>query len=233
MQDSEGSDLPEAIKRSGRSMLVSEMCMALAHEQSGQLFKLSALLSNLFAKVDRPDLQEIKGQISALVDDMQTMLNRLRLFTRPREYNRGPVEAVIRAAVDLLSHRIRSKALALRVNIAAEARHLIVRSELLDQVLVNLLVNAVEHVPIRSGSIFIEAKPVGSQLQITIADNGTGIPDNLKELIWEPFFTTSPNRAGLGLAIVQNLLTEIGGSISLDSGYIKGSRFVVLLPVER
>jgi len=227
MQD---SDLLSKVARSANAIALGEICMALAHEQSAQLFTLSALLSNLFVRIERSDLKEIKAQISTLVDGMQATLNRLRVFASPREYSREPLEKVIRAATDLLS--VRSRDVTLRIHITAEAGQKRVPSELLLQVLVNILLNALDSISSGSGSIVIDAKVTSSHLCVSVTDNGPGVPDNLRGRIWEPFFTTSPTRTGLGLAVVRQLLTEIGGSISLDSGYVRGARFVVHLPIE-
>ena len=108
-----------------------------------------------------------------------------------------------------------------------------------DQLLSNLLLNALDALagmpPEHAGKIRIRlSSEPGKRLRLVFEDNGPGIPAEHRRKIFEPFFTTkSPGSGeGLGLFIVWNLLKMQGGSISLDSTYRNGARFIVVLPTE-
>ncbi|VAW77399.1 Flagellar sensor histidine kinase FleS [hydrothermal vent metagenome] len=72
-----------------------------------------------------------------------------------------------------------------------------------------------------------------TQLLLSLEDNGPGIPDDLQEQVFEPFFTTRANGTGLGLAVVRAVITAHHGTVELDPSCTSGARFVVSLPVQR
>jgi two-component system nitrogen regulation sensor histidine kinase GlnL len=116
--------------------------------------------------------------------------------------------------------------------------------ELLIQVLINLLKNACEAVPVQGGEIYIATayrhgmrvsvggsdQRVHLPLQITIRDNGPGIPEDILGNLFEPFVTTKINGTGLGLAFVAKAVADHGGVIDVDSGP-RGTTFKLTLPM--
>jgi len=105
----------------------------------------------------------------------------------------------------------------------------------LKQILSNLVKNAAESLP-ESGIIKVQTKAlviVNSKkfIQITISDNGTGIPDSILENLFSPVQTTKgENHSGLGLTIVNKLVSELKGSISYSTSDLGGAEFIILLP---
>jgi signal transduction histidine kinase len=103
-----------------------------------------------------------------------------------------------------------------------------------EQVAMNLLRNAMQASP-EGGRIRVEARRSGDSIRLAIWDSGPGIPDELREKIFQPYFTTKQSGTGLGLAIVTKNLRQLGGSLDLlsplEGGF--GSLFTVTLPVER
>ena len=110
-------------------------------------------------------------------------------------------------------------------------------SRALDQVFTNLISNAVEAMQDSGGTLGIQLKRVATStkktwIEISISDNGHGIPDELKDRIFEPFVTTGQRGTGLGLAITKNIITAHRGSINLSS-FPGGTVFQIhLLAVE-
>jgi len=103
----------------------------------------------------------------------------------------------------------------------------------INQVLLNLLVNAAQAIP-GKGEITIRSGQVGNEVFIAIADTGTGIPAEVLPRLFEPFFTTKPvgKGAGLGLSIAYGIVHKHGGRIEVDSTVGKGTTFTVWLPIE-
>jgi signal transduction histidine kinase len=99
------------------------------------------------------------------------------------------------------------------------------------QVLINLLKNALEAMP-RGGEITITTRVRGTNAEISIADTGEGMPPEVSANIFQPYFTTKEKGTGLGLAISQSIISEHGGSISVDSTPGRGTTFTILLPLE-
>jgi CheY-like chemotaxis protein len=107
---------------------------------------------------------------------------------------------------------------------------------LLEQVFTNLLLNAVQSIPEGNARqqqirVAVRSMPQGRVL-VEIADTGTGIPAELHERIFQPFFTTKPvgQGTGLGLSVCQGIVAAMGGEISFDSEVGRGSTFRVVLP---
>lgn len=97
----------------------------------------------------------------------------------------------------------------------------------------NLVKNAAEAMD-NGGTISIMTRPSGNQVEITVADEGCGIPGKDREKIFSPFFTTKSHGTGLGLSITKRIIDEhAGSSLSVESEEGKGTTFTIRLPVYR
>ena len=95
----------------------------------------------------------------------------------------------------------------------------------------NLITNARLAIPVeRAGLVKVELSQRDDRLLVTVTDNGKGIPESMREQIFVPNFTTKSTGAGLGLAIVRNIVEHSGGSIYFVSTLNQGSTFTVELP---
>jgi signal transduction histidine kinase len=105
----------------------------------------------------------------------------------------------------------------------------------LAQVLRNLLHNAITHTP-PGGRVTVQVEPAGSRVAIIVADTGRGIPPEHLQLIWERFHRVDPSRdrasggMGIGLALVRQLVSGMGGEVGVESEVGRGSKFRVELP---
>jgi len=102
----------------------------------------------------------------------------------------------------------------------------------LDRVLHNLLLNACEAVPPDSGRISIDGRRTAQGFEIRVADNGAGIPEAIRENVFQPFMSYGKeNGIGLGLAVVQKIMQDHGGQVSVESTGPRGSVFKLILPL--
>ena len=102
----------------------------------------------------------------------------------------------------------------------------------IEQVLINLVRNAVEAMGEGGGSVRIATVARDAAAVISIVDDGPGIPGDVQERIFEPFFTTKKGGTGLGLAVCRQIIAEHGGEMRVESGAGKGTTFNVVLPFE-
>lgn len=234
--------LEAQILQQDRLASVGLLASGLAHEIGTPLGVMQAraelaLMGNDLPDKARDSLQIIIQQIERITALMKSLLG---LARRNQDVERpAPVE--LRRTVEenalLLSHELRKNGVELQNEIAENLRVMAVTNSLF-QVILNFLVNAVHAVaerrkgePDHAGLIRVSAREAGSDILISIEDNGTGIaPENLSRL-FTPFFTTKDVGKGTGLGLATNLkiVQAWGGDIRVDSEPGAGTRFTVCL----
>jgi signal transduction histidine kinase len=140
------------------------------------------------------------------------------------------MKKVAQAVLELLSSRLQEGNYTINLELSGE---LFVKGHeaQLGQIVMNLLTNALDAMP-SGGTLSVSLKQVNSQCVLCVHDSGHGIPEELKERLFEPFFTTRGGKfRGLGLSLVRALTTAHGGSVTVESEAGKGSTFRVYLPI--
>lgn len=154
-----------------------------------------------------------------------------------RMLNRTPVsmEGLLSSAVDTFRPVAARKKQTLQVNVPAHLQTVSVDNQKIHQVLVNLISNAVSYTP-EGGHIVIEAKASGQGIEVSIVDDGIGIPPEHLPRVFERFYRVDKSRSreeggtGLGLSIVRHIVNAHHGWVSVESEPGKGSRFSFFLP---
>ena len=131
--------------------------------------------------------------------------------------------------VEFLSFDFEEAAVAVRVETAPGVPPVIGDRRKLRHVIVNLLVNARQAMPM-GGQATIRIRPAGAHVRLDIEDTGCGIPAEDQPRVFEAFFTTKSEGTGLGLAVVKRTIEDLGGAISFASEVGRGTSFHVLLP---
>ena len=108
--------------------------------------------------------------------------------------------------------------------------------KMLEQIFVNLITNAIYAVKEKGtekGRISVKTSRAGPKMEITISDNGTGIPEEDQKKIFDLFYTTKPpgKGTGLGIPICRNIINKLGGDISFESQEGTGTTFTIRIPV--
>lgn len=175
-------------------------------------------------------------RINRLVNDVLD-LSRLQSGQLPLHIKACPLTELIQTVVAKNAVMARSKQIVLHVNADAN-RPVYADPDRLEQVLVNLLANAIRYSPPGS-TVTIGARTHGNQAVVTVADNGPGIPAADLPHIWERFYRVEKSRAqehggtGLGLAIVKNLVESMHGEVSVHSVPGQGSVFSFTIPLAK
>jgi len=138
----------------------------------------------------------------------------------------GPV---LDSVVRLVSHRAQERGVTLRAECASDTRVPMGR-DALHQVVLNLALNALDATP-TGGTIHVRAAEAEGAVRIACEDEGPGIPPELRDRVFEPFFSTKRDRpGGLGLAIARRLVTGSGGSIAVEDRPDGGTRIALAWP---
>ena len=145
------------------------------------------------------------------------------------------MSSVVRQSVSICEHLVERGGIALDVEVDPELPVIQAINGQLEQVLINLITNAVHAVEGReAGRVIVRAKVESpSTVLVEVGDSGPGISETDRERIFEPFYTTKPDGkgTGLGLPIVRNIIDQHRGEITIATSDLGGAAFRVILPV--
>ncbi len=220
-----------------RSAAVQTLTAGLSHEIRNPLNAAGLQLAVLerrirrMASKDQADALQPLGLVRDEIRRLDHLLEDFLQFARPHELGRGPVEVetLVRRVAALLATDAerRGVLLTLRLESGLKARG---EEPRLRQLVMNLVLNALDASP-SGGEVRLSARRVSlEQLELRVEDAGSGVPPNLRERIFRPFFTTKPQGSGLGLTIVQTIVAQHGGALRLDDSNLGGASFRVQLP---
>jgi signal transduction histidine kinase len=229
------------MRRADRLASLGTLIASLAHEIRNPLVSIKTFTQLLPERMEDEEFRNYFLKVaSGEIDRLTTLINELLGFARPSEPNlRGEdVNAIIEKIGFLIVTEARKKNITISKNFMPNLPAVNVDSEQIKQVLLNILLNAVQAIP-GDGNIWIETRVVQIPreeiserfVQIEVRDTGIGIPKENLERVFDPFFSTRVDGSGLGLAISYQIVHEHGGFIDLESEVGKGTSFRVNLPL--
>jgi two-component system sensor kinase FixL len=225
-----------------RVSTVGELTASLAHELNQPLTGIltNAQAARRFLEATPPDLPELRNILSDIIEDDKRageVIHRLRDLLRRSEtaYDSIDLNSLIRDVAKLLS----SDAIIRNVTVSLDLdpSTLMVTGDRvqLQQVVLNLLLNAMEAMSEREDSerlVVLRTERADScTVRVSVQDTGTGLPEGRKDLVFEPFYTTKPAGVGMGLAIVRSIVEAHGGAIWATNNSTLGATFHFTVPL--
>lgn len=230
----------EQVQHSERLATVGHMAAGVAHEIGNPLTAISSLTQLVQRKTKDEFVQEQLKKVREQIQRITKIVRDLVDFSRPSslEREKSQINNVIKSAVGLMKHDARCRNVTFNLKLEPDLPSIICVPDHIHQVLVNLLLNAVDAMEgVDEPSISIETEKVTDpeRILIRVSDVGTGIKQENLERIFEPFFTTKEvgSGTGLGLSVSHGIIKKMGGTITAESEIGKGTTFLISLPIER
>jgi two-component system, NtrC family, sensor histidine kinase HydH len=224
----------EQMKRAERLFAVGQLAAGLAHELRNPLGSLAGAAGILQRNAQlEPKHQECLEIINKESQRLNRLLTDFLDFARPRppKYLTIAVDSLIGSVIQLAAHGIGRNTITLRTNVAEQLPLIEGDPELLKQMLLNLVMNAIQAMP-DGGEVAVSAFPEGTSLVIRVQDHGSGIPAELRDKIFDPFFTTKEGGTGLGLPVAHRIVEQHGGILTAEPNPGPGMTFSARLPLQ-
>jgi two-component system, cell cycle sensor histidine kinase and response regulator CckA len=229
----ERAELEHRLAQAQRLESIGQLAGGVAHDFNNLLSVILTCVG--FAQralpADHPVRDDV-AEIGRAADRAAALTRQLLMFSR-REVVKPEVLDVGALVRDLerLLDRTLSERIALRITVGPGLVPVLADRAQLEQVLVNLAVNARDAMP-DGGTLAIAVGGVAGGVRITVVDDGVGMPEEVRERAFEPFFTTKdPGQGtGLGLATVHGIVTDSGGTVDIDSAPGRGTVVTIFLP---
>lgn len=232
---SEVESLRKEIARTQRLATVGRLAAGVAHEIRNPLSSIKGFATYFRERyAENAEDQQIAGIMIQEVDKLNRVVGQLLEFARPIQIRKKwtPARPLLEDALKLIEQRTRELHIDTHFEASADIEQLYVDSDRINQVLLNLFLNAVEAMTDGGQlTVSIEREAEAGQVHIHICDTGPGIPEENLTHIFDPYFTTKPTGTGLGLAIVYKIIEAHQGTIHVHSGPEGGTCFRIHLPL--
>ena len=236
----------QQLTQSAKMATLGEMATGLAHEINQPLNVMRMAIVNVLKRLSNGDAQidyltDKLNRIDAQVQRAARVVDHMRVFGRRSEIEQHPFNPAqaIEGTMSLLAEGMRGKGVELRVNETGFEVQVRGYVDQLEQVLINLMVNARDALLGKREAnrefkpwISVYAERDAYSVRLWVEDNGGGIDPRLLERIFEPFFTTKPVGVGtgLGLSVSYGIVENMGGKLSVRNS-VEGARFCIELPI--
>jgi len=225
--------LKEQLNRAEHLSALGEMVAAVSHEIRNPLGIILSSTELMQKKLDPNDptntltgiIMEEAGRLNLIITDF---LN----FARPRTPNLSlcRVDQILDKNITFLAPQVQSRGYTIERRFADTLPEIYADADMLYQAFLNILINAMQAMS-DGGSIKVVVDSFDNMVKVSITDSGSGISEDIKEKIWDPFFTTKDKGTGLGLGIVKNIVKTHNGLIAIENLPEGGTCVAIDLPV--
>lgn len=226
----------QRLQQAQKMAAIGELSTYIAHEIRNPLFAIGGFAQALLRRDDLA--AEVREKVSIIMEEsrrLDAILRSILNYARPSDARAGAAEAVdvnlvVAETVRLMSIGCEPEGIRLVTDLAPDLARAKGVAELLKQCLVNLLKNSMEAMDGRGGVISVRTAMSGAMVLVQVRDEGAGIPEEIRDKIFNPFFSTKDTGSGLGLAMIRKIVEEAGGSVELESKVGLGTVVTLLLP---
>jgi two-component system sensor histidine kinase AtoS len=224
--------LGEELRKAEHLAVLGRLLAGVAHEVRNPLTAIRStvqLWERLPAQARTP---ESLAAVVGSVDRLNELVGRLLLFARAGHEDRRPVDlnGVVAETLELVRAGADAQGVTIESDLAPDLLPVGGAAQALGQVVLNLVSNALQAMP-AGGRLTCRTRPVpGGRVELAVTDTGPGVPAELRDTVFEPFFTTRADGTGLGLALCREVARQHGGDVTLAPAGGSGATFCLTLP---
>ena len=231
----EVQSLKREVETSRRLASLGRLAAGVAHEIRNPLSSIKGFATYFKERYrDSPDDQKTSEIMIQEVDRLNRVITQLLEFARPPviQKKRASLQSLIQHSLKMIERQASAKEIQVRSHLPSEIREAELDPDGINQVLLNLYLNAVEAMD-QGGTLTVSLhrEERSPWVKIVVSDTGRGISKEDLEHVFDPYFTTKQTGTGLGLAIVHKIIEAHGGEVRAESDIGRGTTVTVLLPV--
>ncbi len=230
----ERRNFEERLQRQEKLSAMGELAAGVAHEIRNPLNAIG-MIAQRFRKEFTPveDVEEYRKLTQIVVSEIRRVnqiIQQFLQFARPPKLDRtlASVDDFLQEVLSLVEAQAQTKGIQIKAELQASAKIPMDKNQL-KQAFLNLLQNALEATP-NGGEISLKSSASQDEVDIEVSDSGHGIPEEQLPKIFNLYFSTKPSGTGVGLSLVNQIISAHGGSISVESKVGKGTTFFISLP---
>jgi signal transduction histidine kinase len=219
---------------------LGRVAAGIAHEIRNPLSGINIYLNTLKKLYHKDGSEEkvvqILDQLQSASRKIESVIRRVMDFTKSSEPQLALIDIndPIEEAIQLSAVSLRKRNIKIEKKLAANLPLCYLDTQLIEQVILNLITNAAEAMKDNQEPkiIAVTSCVVKDQIQVSVSDSGPGIPPESREIIFDPFYTTKDGSSGIGLSLCHRIVADHGGSLTASAGELGGAEFRIEIPIK-
>ena len=229
-------EIQQALLQSEKLAAMGRLTSQIAHELNNPIYGIMNTLELLKTEIPPENKRRRILELSlSEIQRLSEMLRNMLSFSKPEEEKRRPVkiDELIEGILLVMEKQMKESNIQVEASFDSDIPEVMASTNQMRQVMLNILKNAKEAMP-KGGTLTVRAAREGNKVLITTQDTGIGIPEEIRDKIFEAFFTTKQKvkGVGLGLSVCYGIIKDHGGEIKVESEEGKGTTFTISLPIE-
>ena len=229
-------EIQQALLQSEKLAAMGRLTSQIAHELNNPIYGIMNTLELL--KTEIPPESKRRRILDLSLSEIQRlseMLRNMLSFSKPEEEKRRPIkiDELIEGILLVMEKQMRESNIQVETSFNPDIPEIMASTNQMRQVMLNILKNAKEAM-LKGGTLFVRTSKEDNRILIHIQDTGMGVPEEIRDKIFEAFFTTKQKvkGVGLGLSVCYGIIKDHGGEIKVESEEGKGTTFTISLPIE-
>lgn len=241
MDMTEAKELEHLLRVQDKMSSLGRVAAGIAHEIRNPLSGINIYLKTLEKIYDQGEgfekPKEILGRLQSASSKIESVIRRVMDFSKPSEprFALTDINQPVEEAIKLSSVTLRKSGITLEKALTENLPRCPIDPHMIEEVVLNLITNAAEAMKGRDRNkrIEIACSMAGDRILVSVSDSGPGVPPNLRDQIFDPFYTTKNGSTGIGLSLSHRIITDHGGSLGVLTSKWGGAEFMIEIPLER